>query len=148
MQGAGDPEPAGSFGGGDAAGQGDLVGDTAADLARVGQDRALLGEDLGAGESDHQGGLDGRGCGLDAFEQRDLVDPRHVVRGAAHLRSGCGGGCGVRQLAQPSEQGGQLLGHDVAGNVPGGSVGSGRGHDQNVAPTTDKTGRLSRSPTV
>ena len=108
------------------AGQGDLVGDAAADRAWVGQDRLLLRGDLGSGEPDHQGGLGGCGCGLDALEQRDLVDPRLVVRGVVPDRAVGDDGRRVGQVAQPGQQGSQLPGHHMAGGLPGGSVDGGR----------------------
>ena len=116
-QGAGDPQPPGALGRGDVAGQGELVADPAPDRPRIPQQLVLLGGDLGAAEPHREGGLGGRGGGLDAFQQGDGVDPGGVDYLVVF---GVVGGGRVGQLPEPGQHLGQFGGGVHARNAIGG----------------------------
>jgi hypothetical protein len=94
------PEPAGSLRRRHVAGQGELVGDPPPDRPWVRQHRLLLGDDLGAGEPDRQRRLRCRRGGLNALQQRDLINPGRIRVPITRGRVGRGG---VGQLSQPGQ---------------------------------------------
>ncbi|GLZ53696.1 hypothetical protein Acsp07_33130 [Actinomycetospora sp. NBRC 106378] len=113
-------------------GQGDLVGDAAAEFLRVQPAGGDLGElrfDLGAAERDHRGVLGRRHCRAGPFQDRDPVH----TGGAIVTRSRVGREFG--EFAEAGEQRGQLLADRVHRLV--------RTHVRKLAATPDSHGHPS-----